>query len=81
MRVEDFLGSVSIFVITPDKGFFDIGVFDFDIASCDGIVRSIDCTIVCSEGDVFLCRERRSLTSDDGIEIPICSIVVSSNYC
>ena len=55
MRVEDFLGFVSIvFIIAPDKGLFDISVFDFDIAPCDGIVGSIDCTIVCSEGDVFL---------------------------
>ena len=82
MRVEDFLGFVSIvFIIAPDKGLFDISVFDFDIAPCDGIVGSIDCTIVCSEGDVFLCREGCSLSSDDDIEITICSIVVSSNYC
>ena len=54
MRVEDILRSVPIFVITPDKDLLDIGVFDIDIASCDSIVRSHDCTILCSEGDVFL---------------------------
>lgn len=78
MRVEGFLGSVSIFVITPDKGFFDIGVFDIDIASCDSIVRSIDYAVVCSEGDVFLCREGCSLASDDGVEVVVCSIFMSS---
>ena len=72
---------LSIFVIAPDKGLFDIGVCDVDSVSCDSIVGSIDCTIVCSEGDVFLCRELCSLASDDGIEITICSIVLSSCYC
>ena len=55
MRVEDFLGFVSIvFIVTPYKDLLDIRFLDIDIASCDGIVRSIDCTIVCSEGDIFL---------------------------
>lgn len=77
----NFLVIFSFFVVAPNKGLFDIGVCDVDLASCDGIVGSLDCTIVCSEGDVFLCREGCSLASDDGIEITICSIVVSSNYC
>lgn len=56
MRNNNFASRVfsSVFVITPDKGLFDIGVCDVDTASCDGIVGSIDFTIVCSEGDVFL---------------------------
>ena len=55
MRVEDILKSVSIvFIIAPDKGIFDLVVCNVDIASCDGIVRSIDYALVCSEGDVFL---------------------------
>lgn len=55
MRVEDFLGFVSIvFIIAPDKGLLDIRFLDIDIASCDRVVRSLDFTIVCSEGDVFL---------------------------
>ena len=56
MRNEEVFLKIyrSIFVIAPDKGLFDIGVCDIDFASCDGIVRSIDFTIVCSKGDVFL---------------------------
>ena len=56
MRNEEVFLKIyrSIFVIAPDKGLFDIGVCDVDLASCDGIVGSIDSTIVCSEGDVFL---------------------------
>ena len=55
MRVEDILKSVSIvFIVTPDKGIFDLVVCNVDIASCDGVVGSVDRTIVCSEGDVFL---------------------------
>ena len=55
MRVEGILGSVSIvFIIAPDKGLLDIRFLDIDIASCDRVVRSLDFTIVCSEGDVFL---------------------------
>ena len=80
MRVDSQV-ICSLFIVTPDKGLFDIGVCDVDIASCDGIVRSVDCTIVCSEGDVFLCREGCSLASDDGIEVSICNIAISSCYC
>ena len=56
MRNEEVFLKIyrSIFVIAPDKGLFDIGVCDVDSVSCDSIVGSIDCTIVCSEGDVFL---------------------------
>ena len=56
MRNEEVFLKIyrSIFVIAPDKGFFDIGVCDVDSVSCDNIVRSVDCTLVCSEGDVFL---------------------------
>lgn len=71
----------SLFIVTPYKGFFDIGFYNVDVASCDSIVRSHDCTILCSEGDVFLFIERCSLTSDDVVELAICSIVVSSYYC
>lgn len=80
MRNESFASRVfsSVFIIAPDKGFFDIGVCDVDTASCDGIVRSLDCTTVCSEGDVFLCRKRGSLASDDGVEVVVCSIFISS---
>lgn len=56
MRSKGFSSRIffSVFVIAPDKGFFDIGVCDVDLASCDGIVRSVDSTMGCSEGDVFL---------------------------
>ena len=74
----NFFVIFSFFVIAPDKGFFDISICDVDLASCDSIVGSIDFTIVCSEGDVFLCRELCSLASDDGIVITICSIFIPS---
>ena len=56
MRSKSFASRIffSVFVIAPDKGFFDIGVCDVDLVSCDGVVGSLDYTIVCSEGDVFL---------------------------
>lgn len=73
----------SVFVIAPDKGFFDIGVCDIDTASCDSIVGSFDYAVVCSEGDVFLCREVCSLASDDGVEVAVSLyfVVIPSNYC
>ena len=83
MRNENSTSRIfsSVFVIAPDKGFFDIGVCNVDTASCNRIVGSIDCTIVCSEGDVFLCRELCSLPSDDRVELSIRLILVSSYYC
>ena len=40
MRFEEVFLKIylSIFVIAPDKGLFDIGVCDVDTASCDDIV-------------------------------------------
>lgn len=85
MRSKGFSSRVfsSVFIIAPDKGFFDIGVCDVDTASCDSIVGSFDYTVICSEGDVFLCREVCSLTSDDGVEVAVSwyFVIIPSNYC
>lgn len=74
---------LSIFVIAPDKGLLYIGVCDVDSVSCYSILGSFDYAVVCSEGDVFLCREVCSLTSDDGVEVAVSLyfVVIPSNYC